>query len=267
MQYKLLATDLDGTLLTTDKRITEKTERALRAAAEKGILHIPATGRPMHGVNLYRSQLPLNSLAITYNGAVVVDPKTGEALFECGLTKRDALHIYALFKETNATFCCWSKDNLYVNVIDENVRRYRELSGATPIVFSDFEKIAEQGVTKILWIDTTEETAKHLSSILSDELPDTTFCTSTPHFLEFFNRSVSKGVALQKVCELVGIDPSEAVAVGDANNDLPMLLAAGLGVAMGNSADEVKKQCGYVTASNDEDGIVQVVKEIFGITA
>lgn len=262
MQYKLIAADMDGTLLDSEGKITPKTEEYIRKAAEKGIYFTPSTGRPMSGVEKFRSQLPMNAPVITYNGAMIVAGNGKDVLFSQTVDGDDAAKVFELGKKFGTTICVWSQNQLYANEINERVLDYRKLSGIYPIKYDDPADLIAQGITKILWTDEIPRINQFLSEIPPELIPGTTFCTSKPIFLEFFSKKVSKAVALQKVCELVGIDISETIAVGDGQNDLPMLRAAGLGVAMGNAKQEIKDQCGYVTSSNDDDGIADMIEKL-----
>ena len=125
-----------------------------------------------------------------------------------------------------------------------------------------FDGTSLSNITKMIWIDEPDSLQKRKAA-LSGSLPDTvSYCNSRPDFLEFFSGSVSKGTALRFLCKNLGIHPEETIAFGDGENDISLLQAAGLSVAMGNAAEEVKACADVVTASNDEDGIALCIQSL-----
>ena len=125
----------------------------------------------------------------------------------------------------------------------------------------DEEALLDQGITKILWYDEVENVNQWQVELDEVEFGSVTYCTSQPIFLEFFNKMVSKAIAMEKIGEIYGIRREEMIAAGDGYNDLAMIEYAGLGVAMDNAVDDVKAAAQYITASNEEDGIAKVIEE------
>jgi Cof subfamily protein (haloacid dehalogenase superfamily) len=259
MKYKLIAVDMDGTLLNSEGKITEKTKAAIRRAVENGVIFSLCTGRPIQGVESFNSLLNLDSPIITYNGAMIVMGKSKEILFQQSLSEEAARSIFNIGREFGTTMVAWSMNQLYSYELNEKINDYKQITKVEPIVIEDEEKIIQSGITKILWIDTPENLA-HYQKVLKDRLGDSVnFCTSRPMFLEFFHKDVSKGLAMEKLGEHFGIKREEMIGIGDGFNDLPMIEYAGLGVAMGNAPDAIKAKADYVTLSNDEDGIAHVI--------
>ena len=264
MTYKLIAADMDGTLLTNDKRITPRTADAIRRATEAGAIFCLSTGRPLCSVRRYLDQLGLSSPVIACNGAIIVSPGDGRALYEQGLEPDDARKIWALSRRFGTTVTAWARDRLLVSELNERIDGYTRLNGQTPTVIEDFDALADGGLTKMLWIDEPDRIKEYIAAI-DGQLPGVNYCTSSPRFLEFFDGRVSKARAMERLGGLLGVAREEMIAIGDGENDLPMLTAAGLGVAMGNAADSIKAVCGYVTASNEDDGVAEVIDRfIFG---
>lgn len=259
MKYKLITLDIDGTLLNSAGIMTAETVEAVRRCRDTGVMVTISTGRPIQGARYFIDELGLDAPIITYNGAMIVDSATGEILFEQGMLRQDAGQVLRLGMERDTTIIVWSCNKLFVNKINDHVNSYKKLSGEEPVVFSDFSRILDQGVTKIIWIDDVdriEAYKKGIKDIVNDSV---TYCTSQPHFLEFFNSSVSKAAALEFIGRRHGIRREEMIAIGDGFNDLSMIEYAGLGVAMGNAADGVKERADHVTASNDENGVARVI--------
>ena len=260
MKYRMIVSDMDGTLLRSDCTISERNADAIRHATDSGIKFVLATGRPIQGVRDYAAMLGLSGPVITYNGAVVVDLATEEILYEESMNRADAELSLRLGQEYDTTMCIWSRGQLYVNKINGRAEDYKKISGVEPVVVTDYTKILDQGITKILWYDTPEMIGQMPDVMAAKGFTSTTFCLSKPYFLEFFSSNVSKAAAVGKVCEINGISPDEVIAIGDAPNDLSMLEFAGLGVAMENALDEVKAAVSTVTKSNDDDGVAEVIE-------
>jgi Cof subfamily protein (haloacid dehalogenase superfamily) len=261
MQYKLVAVDIDGTLLNSEGIITEKTREAIKKAVKNGVVFSICTGRPIQGVESFNSLLNLDSPFITYNGAMIVMGKSKEILFEQNLEAEAARDILSIGKELGTTMVIWSNNKLYTYELNEKVNDYKQIAKIEPVIIHDEEEVIREGITKILWYDTPEKLDGY-QDILIDKLGDSVnYCTSRPIFLEFFSKKVSKAVAMEKIGEHFGIKREEMIAIGDGFNDLPMIEYAGLGVAMGNAPELIKAKADYVTLSNDEDGIAHVLEE------
>lgn len=263
MKYKLVAADMDGTLLNSRGEITEATAEEIRKLAEKDVVFTISTGRPIQGVEKYKELLGLTGPIITYNGAMIVNAKDNKVLFEQGLLREDARKIWELGQKYNTTMCIWAGNQLYGNRLDEKIHDYKKLSGVEPVLAEDIEMLLDIGVTKILWYDEEEQIEVFLTQLSREMFCEVTYCTSKPTFLEFFNSKVSKAVAMEKIGGLLGITQEEMIAIGDGLNDLSMIQYAGLGVAMGNAAKEVKENAQFVTATNDDEGVKKVLAKFF----
>ncbi len=263
MKYKFVAVDMDGTLLNSRGEITPATAEEIRKLADKDVVFTISTGRPIQGVAKYRELLGLTGPVITYNGAMIVNAEDNKVLFEQGLLREDARKIWELGQKYNTTMCIWAGNQLYGNRLDEKIHDYKKLSGVEPILADDVEALLEIGITKILWYDEVERIEEFLAQLSSDMFCEVSYCTSKPTFLEFFSSKVSKAVAMDKIGEFLGISGDEMVAIGDGLNDLSMIQYAGLGVAMGNAAKEVKDHAQFITDTNDEDGVKKVLEKYF----
>lgn len=261
MKYKLIAVDMDGTLLNSKGEITEKTMAAIRNAVDQGIILVISTGRPIQGVEKYNGLLDLRGPVITYNGAMIVDAPTREVLFRQELSRDDAKRIWELGRKYDTTMCIWSNNQLYSNQWNDKIHDYKKLSGVEPILIKDFDTLSEQGITKILWYDEVKRVGEFLNELSPEMFSEVSYCTSKPSFLEFFSSKVSKSVALEKIGEIYNITREEMIAIGDGLNDLGMIQYAGLGVAMGNAEEEVKKHAQLVTKTNDEEGVRVVIEK------
>lgn len=260
--YRLLALDIDGTLLSSKGDVCDSTKDIIKRVQGENIIVTISTGRPIQGVYQYIELLDLKAPIITYNGAMIIDSETQEVIYEQKLNDLDARQVIDLGNAYDTTMIVWSNNKLYVNHIDDNVREYQTLSGETPIVIEDEETIYTQGVTKIIWISTPEkliELQKELSGTLNESI---TYVTSKAHYLEFFSQKVSKSKALAFIGSKFNIQKEEMIAIGDGNNDMDMIDYVGMGVAMGNATDAVKAVSNYITTSNDHDGIFNALTNL-----
>ncbi len=259
--YKLIALDIDGTLINDDGVITPKTIQALKEAMNEGVMVTISTGRPVQGVRQHIATLGLSAPIITYNGAMIVDSDSSEIIFHKSLLEEDALQILALSKDIEGTVIVWCNNELYVSAVNDHSRTYEGIAKTPAILIEDEKALAQKGITKILWFDTVDNTNAHME-MLGGKLNDTiNFCTSRAYFLEFFNGQVSKAEAMDFIGSKYDIKQEEMMAVGDQLNDLSMIEYAGLGVAMGNAHEGVKDIADVITLSNNEDGIARVVED------
>ena len=260
MEYKLIAIDMDGTLLDPEKKVRDATLFALQAAMDAGLIVTVATGRPIQGVERYETLFSLlEAPLITYNGAVILKPQSKEVLYERTLTPQAAAEIISLGKTLESTPLLWSRGELFIFAHTDVTAYYAEMSKSTPIVIDDEAALMQRGITKILWFDEAENILRAQAALEGAGIKNTAHCTSSPRFLEMFHSDASKGNALAFLGDMYHIPPAEIIAIGDEMNDISMLQYAGLGVAMGNARDEVKAAADFVTLSNGEDGVAHVI--------
>lgn len=254
MNFKLIAADMDGTLLNDNKIITEETLRVIKAAVKGGAVFVFSTGRPPVAVSAYQRLIGTAFPVIAYNGAMILDG-SGKIIFEQSLSSEATRSILRHASRYNTTACIWSHNRLFVNKLNSRAARYKINVMTEPLLCTDEEAIIREGITKILWFDTPERSAMFQRELAGKLPADTSFCPSTPEYLEFFNSGVSKGLSLRRLADSLGIKREEIIAFGDNFNDLEMLEYAGLGVAMANAPEEVKAAADFVTRNNNDDGV------------
>ncbi|MBQ8827799.1 MAG: HAD family phosphatase [Clostridia bacterium] len=265
MKYKMIAIDMDGTLLTKDKKITEETAAALRAAANAGVLVVISTGRPAPGVEMYHEITDLGNPVIIYNGAGIIKYPEKKIIFDKGLPGEPAAKILAAGKAYNTAMCIWSQGQLYVNIMDERCDRYETLSGMKAHPMPSECELLNQGITKILWYDTPERISFFIPEMKKLLGSTSSCCPSAPEFLEFFHPEVSKAAAIEIVAAEYGIKREEIAAIGDGCNDIEMIEYAGLGIAMQNAPDIVKEHSDFITKSNSGNGVAYAINKILNI--
>lgn len=264
MSIKLVAIDIDGTLLNPQREITPGVEAALKKARAAGVYIVLASGRPLVGVQNQLETLGLlteEDYAITYNGALVVNNHTGAVVSEYGLTRDQFLEIDTLARKLNVHLHTEDKEAIYTSNRDISPYTVHEsFLVDMQIRFRMPDEIANQVVpTKMMMIDEPEILTEAIQKIPADFYDRYTLVQSTPFFLEVLNKEVSKGLALEKLTEHLGLQQSEVMAIGDQENDLAMIQYAGTGIAMGNGTASAKDLADFVVASNAEDGVKEAI--------
>ena len=262
----LVAVDMDGTLLHNDKSISDYTINVLRKIVEKGILLVPASGRPLNGMKA----AVLNNVkgikyAICSNGAMLMDVQKEKSISETGIPIEKALEALtyleqfpvAVYVHTDrGTFRAegWEKTGLsekypYIRFSEGNVKNLRE-----------FLRTSRVNVMKMGAYILTDNLAQKLLE-KGSPIPGIAFLRSGDGIIELNSTNASKGNALYILCEKLGIQLENVLAIGDNENDISMLQAAGISAAMGNAEDDVKQAAKFVAGNNEEDGAAHFLEE------
>ena len=265
MPYKLIAMDLDGTLNNDRKVITPKTKAELMAAQEQGIRLALASARPSPG--LYRESRVLElehygGILMSYNGGRIVEAGSGKVLFETTMDLEQTRLVLRNLEALPVTPILDDGRQFYVT--DKNGYKVDYECRNNEMVCSEVGNLSEFlyfAPVKILMSadpDSIGGIQQDIASWLPQEL---TVVQTAPFYLEVIPRSINKGQGIRDVCKVLGFGTEEVIAFGDAENDIPMLLAAGTGVAMGNAAQKVKAAADFVTLSNNDDGIAAALEK------
>lgn len=271
MTPKIIALDLDGTLLTYDKRLTPRTYAALEQAAAQGHFIVPATGRALHALPDVVKALPFVRYAITINGACVSDNATGEKLLRCEIPRDRALEIMEYAKQYDCMYDCywndtgWSERTFLERIDyfnrDESVRKLilqtrRPVDDLFAKVRAEMDTVQK---VQLCFREIPERNAAWME--LTTAFPDIAATASFQNNLELNHKMATKGNALRFLARHLGLPERDTIAFGDSSNDLSMLHLAGVGVAMGNAADSVKAVCKAVTDTNENDGVAVWLEE------
>ena len=259
MAYKLIAIDVDDTLLDNSLNIPERVSRAVRKATEKGVRVVLCTGRTKKGGQRFYDELGLDTLYITAGGAEVYDA-AGHALFTRGVDPPLVKKIleYAGQHDIHAQVyidgeLVYSKKNYYSDL-------YEQSYGHPGIVEPDLLKMPRIITPKVLFV-IDEDRIAGVKEDVEQRFPMLTIKQSKPVYLEFAHPSVNKGEALAFTASHYGIDRRDVIAIGDTDIDIPMLEYAGLGVAMANAAPHVQAAADIICPSNEEGGVADVIEK------
>ena len=268
---KIIALDLDGTLLTHDKRLTARTQSALSAAAVQGNWIVPATGRALKAIPEMILSLPFVRYVISINGASVSDIQTGERLYRADIPKTTALALMDFAKQFDCMYDCYWQDTGWSNRSFLNRIRYYNadeevvkliLQSRQPV--DDLERMVAEyadSVQKVQLCFRNLDERKIAKAAIESRFPDIVATSSFRNNLELNWHTADKGKGLLHLAQHLGIVAADTIAFGDSSNDLSMLYAAGIGVAMGNASEEVKAACEAVTLSNDQDGVAAYLEQ------
>jgi len=250
---KLIAIDLDGTLLTDNHSTDPANLAAIHQAEAQGVSVVICTGRPYPSANQVASQLGLTkNPIISYNGALVRMPGNGEVLFSQPVPAELAAQVVQDCVEHQLQIHYFLNDVMYVPRVSIGPRLYGQRTGMQPVPVGDLRKFAGNSPTKIL-IFAGPEVVQRLRPWFQSRYEGKLYVTtSMPEYLEFLHPEVSKGNALRALANQHGLENNQIMAIGDLLNDLPMIEMAGVGVAVGHGDETLKAAADYVTTSSTQ---------------
>lgn len=263
MKWKLICMDVDGTLLNDEKQVPAEAAESLRTASAAGLQVALVSGRMLAALEPIERELGIPCIKACSAGTYIV--RDGVCLSSVYLPVRALREMTALGRELGIPLWIYREKEWYVTAVDEYVEREAEIIRREPVC-RDGDELADQwekaktGPNKLLF-GARPEIIREISSRLKDgRWPDMEAARSADIYLEIFPRGMDKGRALEIICEKLGIAPGQTLAFGDQELDLPMIRAAGAGIAMGNAIDRLREEADYVTASNNEGGISQALR-------
>lgn len=271
--YKLIALDLDGTLLNSDKHLSAENADALQLAADSGAQIVPTTGRFFGGMPQVIRELPYLRYAITVNGAQVQDIRTGRSIYRAEIPLPRALAIMEYLDTLPVIYDCYCGNwGWMARTMQEKAAEYISnphslkmvLDLRTPVDdLKEYLFTRGDDVQKIqLFIKDTSQRPAIMTEI-EQRFPDTVASTSLSNNIEINDSSANKGDAVRALAAYLDIDMQQTVSFGDGSNDLSMIRACGLGVAMANACPAVLEAANRITASCDENGVAAVINTIF----
>ncbi len=261
MAIKLVAVDMDDTLLDNTLKVSPRTAEAIKNAQAQGVVVTIATGRMFASAVPFAHELNVQAPIITYNGGMERYPNSKEIIFHKTIEENAADQVVQLFRERGWYLQSYINDELYVVERCEKAKAYERMAGIQAVaVGADFYSMKHEP-TKMLAIAEPHE-IQEIQRLINQQLPGKIFtATSKPTYLELTDPSVNKGHALAMLAEHLHIKQAEIMAIGDSNNDYPMIEYAGFGVAMGNASERVKGIAKAVTAQNNAHGVAEAIEK------
>ena len=261
---KIIAIDLDGTLFDKNKNISDENKKAIDFARSKGVHVVICTGRPFNGVKPVLERLEMNTIddyVICYNGAKVFNVKTNELIYSSTLLGKDVKELYVESQKLGTCYHAFKKNEDLICNCDNP--------------YTDVEKRINKLDAEIVDFNSIDENEEYLKAMMVHEkkvLDDAmininpiypekySMVRSANIFLEFLNKKTDKGLALIELAKHLNIDMSETMGIGDAGNDLSMIIRSGIGVCMINGFDYVKKHANYITENdNNNHGVAEAI--------
>lgn len=264
---KLIALDLDGTLLNSEKNISEVNKEAIRKAKEKGVKIVLCTGRPLLGIERYLEELNLleeGDYSITYNGGLVQKNNTGEILLEKTLSLENINELHQMGFDLGIPMNMIDLECVYEPEYPEGRESlYQKLQSANlPFLERNITEFsAGHTFNKVVYCtapDILEEAINNIPAAMKERY---SMMRSRPVLYEVMHPEVNKGKGIESLCQLLGFTKENVMACGDEENDLAMLTYAGLPVAMENASESVKEFATFISKTNDEDGVAHAINK------
>ena len=264
MQYKLIVTDMDGTLLNREQEMTPKNREAIDFAIENGVSVALASGRMYDSAKQHIEYLNMDIPIIACNGSLIKS-SNGTLIYSNKIDTELCLKAVEVLEKYNVYYQCQHEDLLFCKESDNKDSKYYKINEfmktQTKVVIEDDLKdsILNNDILKFTII---EENNTSILPVIKEELEKIEglkITSSWENNIEIMSEGVDKGQAIKMLCEHLNIDRSEIMAFGDNYNDIEMLEYAGLGVAMGNSNDDIKESADYVTDTNEESGFANAI--------
>lgn len=263
---KIVFSDIDGTILTSDGVVTPGTKEMILEMEKDGIPFVLTSARSPEGVRVIKRKIGNHAPMICFCGALILD-QDERPLYSCQIPLDTAVELKHLLEKEFPEVCCntfgfekWIVDNR------EDAREQREeaIVGFSAEIGSIEKVFAEDGgIHKFLLMGEPEQ-MKRLAVRLREAFPNLQVVASNAEYLEVTENGVKKSVALEALCEKLGLTAEQAGAFGDGESDMGMIATAKFGYAMGNAPEEVRKSAKFVTSKNDEEGVLAGLREIFG---
>ena len=264
--YKLIACDMDETLLNTkDRKVSAKNVETIQRARQKGVKFVPATGRGYRSIQGTLTELGLidlpNEYVISFNGGAIVENQNNRLLHFDGISFELAEEFFKRGLNYDVCIHVYTLDTVYVYNFTDNEKAY--LNGRMEVE-EFFDKninfLKGQEIVKALYVNTDQDYLHKIESELKDITADVDVSYSSNRYIEFNHKGVNKGQGLLNLAKRLGIKQEETIAIGDNFNDISMIEAAGLGVGVANCVEGIKPQCDYITSATcDEDAVAEVI--------
>ena len=271
---KLVALDLDGTLFDNSSRISKRNLTAIRSITDKGIHVVISTGRPFEGIPFDQIKGTGINYAITANGSGIYEISTGKCLYENAMDEELVTPIlnFLLTRDIHMDAFIGGKGYTPVQCVEtaqkltvpSSIKNYiittrTRLDNILQFIHENQSKVQKMTLNFYPAADGTLIDRETVRKFLVSNPSITTVCGGYNN-LEFTRADANKGVGLRKLAEILGVNPDATMAIGDTENDLAIIEAAGIGVAMGNATDAVKARADYVTTTNTKDGVAAAIE-------
>lgn len=270
MGYKLVVTDMDGTLLNSEGYVSDENREVLKSLIDKGVHVAVATGRIFTSAKVFAKYIGMKTPIIACNGAVVRDLESGETIYSNPIKREDCLKILEVCREHGVYFHFYAEETFYTEKLERRSLKYSEWNKTLKEeeridirVIEDSFDVLKNGKEEIYKFVVMDDDLELLGKVRRklEEVASVECSRSMHNNIEIMNRGVTKGKAVKRLADSLGIAAQDIICFGDNENDISMLEYAGMGIAMGNAENMVKEIAQYVTSTNDEDGVARAIKK------
>lgn len=264
--YKLIATDMDDTLLNKEHEISDKNKKSIIDIQEKGVKFVLASGRPTFAMLDFAEDLEMKKYGgyiLGFNGGEIIDIADGTTIFEQALSYEDIKIIYNEAVIRNLSFLFYTEDTIYANELNIYTGEEIELTKMNYKEIVDIDLIDIESTIKCMILGNPSELAIAQKEISAKYIDKYVVNISKPIFMEFTLKGINKGLSLKRLCQTIGIAPNDIICVGDSYNDLSMLEMAGLPIAVENAREELKNISKFITTSNNNHALKTLIDEFF----
>lgn len=264
MKYRLLVLDVDGTLLDSSHQLRPRVVRAVRAAPSAGLTVTLATGKLFASVRPLLDRLGVHGPQIVLNGAATLESESRRPLRFCPLREEDRRAVIAAVREADPTVLIshFALDGIYMDEAHPDTGIFGAYGEGPPQFVPDLLAEGLPPAAKILLAGKPDQLAALRARVTPQLSSVVSITTTTPDFLEFFDPAAGKGQALEALRQTLDIPRDAVIAIGDGENDIPLLAEAGLAIAMANGAAATRQAADRIAPSNDEDGVAVVIEEL-----
>ena len=264
--YRIIVSDLDDTLLTSDHKLTDRTLSAIQRARRAGVKFVPASGRGIRSITSLLEKIGTLDTAgeymIGYNGGMIYENKDDRVIYSQGITFEEAETLFKRGLGYDVSIRIYTSGTVYVRKTAHDLPTAN--LGTQKVVSFDDRDISflrDKDIIKCVFDLPDYDVLFRIEDDLRDVTGNMAVSYSSGRFLEFNRKGVDKGAALRILAKHLGVPMSETMALGDNYNDLAMIKAAGLGVAVANSVSEVREAADLVSdRTNDEDAAAEVIE-------
>lgn len=265
--YKIIACDMDETLLNDDTHVSQSNRLAIQKARTHGVKFVPATGRSFRDIEPTLKELNLfneeDQYVISYNGGCLTENKNNHILYFHGLDFAKADQLYQLGRKYKVCIHVYTKNMLYMyNAGQDEIAYSRPRHQFKLIDQPNLNFLKGQDIAKVLYQNTDQNYLQQVAAKMKDITKDLAVSYSSNRYLEFNPQGIDKGSGLKKLAGLLNVPISQTMAIGDNLNDLPMLKAANLGIGVANVNPVMKKDCDFITkADNNHGGVAEAINK------
>lgn len=263
--YKLLAIDIDDTVLRHDGTLSEENRDAIIRMRNNGVYVVIITGRSPKAARTVWEMLPVDRICVCFGGAVVMDMEKNIRLDATEVAPGLVKEALEFSHELGLVSQIYVGDDVMTEFENPYTERYTDYLGLKTVIEPNIRSLQHRGIPKVLCFSPAEKQGQYLDIFRNKFANRLKISASTKHFIELNHLSSDKGNGLNAVCEMLGVDIKDSIAMGDSLLDVPMIVEAGVGIAVDNASPEVKKSADVICPDCDSNAVAWVAERYFGV--